>query len=218
MFCRSIKYGFMVMKNFFSALATLVVFTGIANADGLVEGDAEAGQAKSITCAACHGQDGNSVNPVWPSIAGQHATYMVEQLQAFKNGARSEPLMLGQVMTLSDEDMRNLSVYYEGMSPAVKSVADPDVIDLGARLYRGGDRESNASACIACHGPTGRGNPAASVPSIRGQYAVYAAAQLRAYASGARKSDGPTRVMRDIASTLSEEEIVAVASYMQGLQ
>ena len=206
------------MKNTFSVLATLALLSGVAQADGLVEGDAEAGQAKSITCAACHGQDGNSVNPVWPSIAGQHAAYTVEQLQAFKNGSRSEPLMLGQVMTLTDEDMRNLAVYYEGMSPAAKSVADPDVIRLGQRLYRGGDRESSASACIACHGPTGRGNPASSVPSVRGQYAVYAAAQLRAYASGARKSDGPTRVMRDIASTLSEEEIVAVASYMQGLQ
>lgn len=208
----------MVMKKIISALATLVVLSGIAQADGLVDGDAAVGQTKSITCAACHGQDGNSVNPVWPSIAGQHATYMVEQLQAFKNGSRTEPLMLGQVMTLSDEDMRNLAVYYEGMSPAAKSVADPAVISLGERLYRGGDRASNASACIACHGPTGRGNPAASVPSVRGQYAVYSAAQLRAYASGARKSDGATRVMRDIASTLSEEEIVAVASYMQGLQ
>lgn len=206
------------MKNIYLAFAALVFSSVTAYADGLVEGDAEAGQSKSITCAACHGQDGNSVNPVWPSIAGQHATYMVEQLQAFKNGSRSEPLMLGQVMTLSDEDMRNLSVYYEGMTPAAKAVADPAVIDLGARLYRGGDRETSASACIACHGPTGRGNPAASVPSIRGQYAVYAAAQLRAYASGARKSDGATRVMRDIASTLSEEDIVAVASYMQGLQ
>lgn len=216
--CRAIKYGYKVMKNTISALATLFFLAGVAHADGLVTGDAEAGQSKSITCAACHGQDGNSVNPIWPSIAGQHATYMVEQLQAFKNGDRNEPLMLGQVMTLSDEDMRNLSVYYEGMTPAVKSVADPAVIDLGQRLYRGGDRESKASACIACHGPTGRGNPASTVPSIRGQYAVYAAAQLRAYASGARKSDGPTRVMRDIAATLSEEEIVAVASYMQGLQ
>ena len=216
--CRSIEYGFKDMKNKFAALVTLVFFSGIAQADGLVEGDAQAGQARSITCAACHGQDGNSVNPVWPSIAGQHATYMVEQLQAFKNGTRSEPLMLGQVMTLTEEDMRNLSVYYEGMPPAAKSVADPSVISLGQRLYRGGDRESRASACIACHGPTGLGNPANSVPAIRGQYAVYAAAQLRAYASGARKSDGPTRVMRDIAATLSEEEIVAVASYMQGLQ
>ena len=206
------------MKKMLAALATLALGTGFAQAESLVDGDPEAGQSKSITCAACHGQDGNSVNPVWPSIAGQHAGYMVEQLMAFKNGTRSEPLMLGQVMTLSDEDMRNLSVYYEGMAPAAKSVSDPAVVDLGRRLYQGGDRQGSTSACIACHGPTGRGNPAASVPSVRGQYAVYAAQQLRNYASGTRKSDGPTRVMRDIAETLSEEEIVAVASYMQGLQ
>ncbi len=206
------------MKKLFAALATIALCTGVAHADGLVEGDAEAGKAKSITCAACHGQDGNSVNPVWPSIAGQHATYMVEQLQAFKNGSRSEPLMLGQVMTLTEEDMRNLSVYYEGMPAAARAVSDPSVLDLGRRIYMGGDRQSSTSACIACHGPNGRGNPAASVPSVRGQYAVYAATQLRNYASGARKSDGATRVMRDIAATLSEEEIVAVSSYMQGLQ
>lgn len=215
------------MKNIFAALATTIVFTGVAYADGLIEGDADAGKTKSITCAACHGQDGNSVNPVWPSIAGQHATYIVQQLQAFKGDAangtaptRTEPLMLGQVMMLSDEDMQNLAVYFSEMPAAAKSVEDPDpsTVALGQRLYRGGDRKSRASACIACHGPTGRGNPAASVPSIRGQYAVYAAAQLRAYASGARKSDGATRVMRDIAARLSEDDIVAVASYMQGLQ
>lgn len=207
------------MKNIIAALATTVFLTGTAFAEGLlVQGDAEAGESKSITCAACHGQDGNSVNPVWPSIAGQHPTYFVDQLQAFKSGARSEPLMLGQVMTLNDEDMRNLAVYYAAKPAAAKSVSDPSVVDRGQRLYRGGDREMSASACIACHGPTGRGNPAASVPSVRGQYAVYSAAQLRAYASGARKSDGATRVMRDIAARLSEEDILAVSSYMQGLQ
>ena len=206
------------MKNIFAALALTVLYSGIAAADGIVEGDADAGEAKAITCAACHGQDGNSVNPVWPSIAGQHATYIVEQLQAFKGGSRNEPLMLGQVMMLNDEDMRNLAVFYSAKAPAAKSVSDPSIVDRGERIYRGGDRENRTSACIACHGPTGRGNPAASVPMIRGQYAEYAAQQLRAYASGARSSDGPTRVMRDIAATLSEEDIVAVASYMQGLQ
>jgi cytochrome c553 len=206
------------MKNIIAALASTLLFAGAAYADGLVEGDAEAGKSKSITCSACHGQDGNSVNPVWPSIAGQHPTYIVDQLQAFKSGARNEPLMLGQVMTLNDEDMRNLAVYFSEMPAAAKSVSDPAVVDRGLRLYRGGDRENNSSACIACHGPTGRGNPAASVPSVRGQYAVYTATQLRAYAAGTRRSDGPTRVMRDIAATLSEEDILAVSSYMQGLQ
>lgn len=204
------------MKMKFAALCLLT--TGICHADGLMEGDAEAGKAKSITCGACHGADGNSVNPVWPSLAGQHPTYIVEQLQAFKSGSRSEPLMLGQVMTLSDEDMRNLAVYYSGMPAAAKAVADPATVDRGQRLYRGGDRENSTAACIACHGPTGRGNPAAAYPSLKGQYATYNAAQLRAYASGARKSDGTTRVMRDIAAKLTEEDIVAVSSYIQGLQ
>jgi cytochrome c553 len=206
------------MKKMFVALGLCFLIAGSALADGLVEGDAEKGKDKAVTCGACHGGDGNSVNPVWPSLAGQHATYFVEQLQAFKNGTRNEPLMLGQVMTLSDEDMRNLAVYYSEMPAAAKSVADPATVDRGQRLYRGGDRDNSTSACIACHGPTGRGNPAAAYPSLKGQYATYNAAQLRAYASGARKSDGPTRVMRDIAAKLSEEDIVAVSSYIQGLQ
>jgi len=206
------------MKNVFGALATILLLTGSAFGDALVDGDAEAGKAKALTCAACHGADGNSVNPVWPSIAGQHPKYIVEQLQAFKGGQRSEPLMLGQVMMLNEADMKNLAVYYSEMPAAAKSVADPSTVERGQRLYRGGDRETGTPACNACHGPAGRGNPAASVPSVNGQYAVYAAAQLRAYASGARESDGPTHVMRDIAAKLSEDDILAVASYMQGLQ
>lgn len=209
------------MKHKFVALSLSILcfsLTATVFADGLVNGDIEAGKAKSITCGACHGADGNSVNPVWPSLAGQHATYAVAQLQAFKSGSRSEPLMLGQVMTLSDEDMRNLAVYFASMPAAAKAVADPSTVDRGQRLYRGGDRDNNSAACIACHGPTGRGNPAAAYPSLKGQYATYTAAQLRAYASGARQSDGPTKIMRDIASSLSEEDIVAVASYIQGLQ
>lgn len=205
------------MNKRFSALAICVLFSQ-ASADGLVDGSAEAGKAKSITCGACHGPDGNSVNPVWPSIAGQHPTYIVDQLQAFKNGARTEPLMSGQAMMLSDEDMRNLAVYYSELPAATKAVADTATLDHGERLYRGGSRENNTPACIACHGPNGGGNPAASYPSLKGQYAVYTAAQLRAYASGARTSDGPTRVMRDIAAKLSEEDIAAVSSYVQGLQ
>lgn len=206
------------MNKKFAALSLCILFNGTAFADGLVAGDIEAGKDKSVTCGACHGADGNSVNPVWPSLAGQHPTYAVAQLQAFKNGARSEPLMLGQVMSLSDEDMRNLAVYFASMPAAAKAVADPSTVDRGQRLYRGGDSDNNSSACIACHGPTGRGNPAAAYPSLKGQYATYTAAQLRAYASGARQSDGPTKVMRDIASTLSEDDIVAVSSYIQGLQ
>jgi len=206
------------MNKKFAALTMCVLLSGAAAAEGLVEGSAEAGKAKAIVCGACHGADGNSVNPVWPSIAGQHPAYIVNQLQAFKGGTRTEPLMLGQAMMLTEEDMRNLAAYFSELQVATKVVADPATLDHGERLYRGGSREDKTPACIACHGPNGRGNPAASYPSLKGQYAAYIAKQLREYASGERKSDGVTRVMRDIAARLSEEDIVAVSSYVQGLQ
>lgn len=207
----------MIVK--YIALATVLLsLASLAEAQALVDGSAEAGKAKSVTCAACHGPDGNSVNPQWPSLAGQHATYLVQQLEAFKNGTRSDPLMTPQAMMLSEEDMRNLAVYFSEQEPAPRTVADPATLDKGEALYRGGDTESGAAACIACHGPTGRGNPAAAYPMLRGQYATYLSKQLKDYASGQRKSDQPTRVMREIASRLSEADMQAVASYVQGLK
>lgn len=199
------------------ALIVLLAFHAAAHAESLVDGSAGAGKSKALTCGACHGADGNSVNPEWPSIAGQHALYTYEQLKAFKSGLRVNALMSGQAMMLSDQDMRDLAVYFESQTRAAKAVANPATVDKGRSLYLGGDRESGASACIACHGPNGTGNPAANYPAIAGQYAVYTAKALRDYASGARKTDGPTKVMRDIASRLSEEDIKAVASYIQGL-
>lgn len=198
-------------------LAISLLTTG-ASADGIVDGSAENGKTKAVTCSACHGADGNSVNPEWPSIAGQHASYLVKQLQAFKSGSRTDTLMSGQSMMLSEQDMNDLSVYFSEQRAASRAVPDADLVARGEALYRGGDRESSATACIACHGPTGTGNPAAAYPSIHGQYATYTAKQLRDYASGARKSDGVTRIMRDIASRLSENDIKAVSAYIQGLR
>jgi cytochrome c553 len=195
-----------------------LLMAGNVGAASLVDGTADAGKAKSITCGACHGTDGNSVNPVWPTLAGQHAPYILDQLQAFKNDARSDVLMSAQAKMLSEDDMRNLAVYYESQQRASRTVADASLVDKGEAIYRGGVAETGAAACMSCHGPAGQGNPAASYPSLRGQYATYTAAQLRAYASDARKSDGATRIMRDIAKRLSEDEIVAVASYVQGLR
>lgn len=207
------------MKYTFTLCAAgMLMASQAAFADGLVDGSAEAGQAKSITCAACHGSDGNSVNPEWPSIAGQHAPYIVTQLQSFKNGGRTNVLMAGQAMALSDQDIRDLAAFYSSQTRAAKAVADVSIVDKGEALYRGGDKDGGAAACMSCHGPSGQGNPAAAYPSLRGQYATYTAQTLRDYASDARRSDGVTRMMREIAKRLSEDDIVAVASYMQGLR
>lgn len=207
----------MILKYIAFAIVTLAAGT-FANAQTLVEGSVEAGKAKSITCAACHGADGNSVNPAWPNLAGQNAKYLLQQLQAFKAGTRSDPLMTPQAMMLSEEDMHNLAVYYASQQSAPRAVAQPATVDVGQSLYRGGDTETGAAACMACHDPTGRGNPAAAYPLLRGQYAVYVAKQLRDYAAGRRTSDKPQRMMQEIASRLSEQDIVAVASYVQGLK
>ena len=205
-------------------LSTLFVLAGFAlasfetQAESLVDGSAEAGKARALTCSACHGAEGNSSNALWPNLAGQNAPYILAQLQAFKSGDRSDPLMSSQAMLLSDEDMANLAVYFESLPAAAQSIADVSLLERGESLYRGGNKEQEASACMACHGPTGRGNPAAKYPALQGQHAAYTAKQLNDYASGARTSDGKTHMMRDIAGNLNKEDIAALSSYVQGLK
>ncbi len=198
--------------------ATALLTAAVAIGNPLVDGSAEAGQAKSVTCAACHGPDGNSVNPQWPSIAGQNAPYTVKQLQAYKDGSRAHVLMTAQAVALSDQDMRDLAAFYAAQVITPKTVADAGTIEKGEALYRGGSVESGVAACSACHGPAGRGNPAAAYPLLKGQHATYTATQLRAYADGQRRSDGTTRVMRQIAARMESEDIDALASYIQGLK
>lgn len=203
----------------------MILVAGPVLGESLVDGSIDNGRDKAATCSACHGQEGKSANPLWPNIAGQSATYVVTQLTAFRDGAsdpgkakRYDPLMSPQSMALSDEDIRDLAVYFESLPAPAQAVADPSTVARAEALYRGGDTANGTAACLACHGPTGRGNPAASYPALNGQHAVYTAKQLKDYASGARKSDGTTRVMRDIASRLSQDDINALASYVQGLR
>lgn len=205
-------------------LVSILALTGLmfaaltAEAESLVDGSIESGKAKSLTCNACHGADGNSANAVWPNIAGQNAPYIQAQLTAFKNGVRKDPLMSSQAMLLSEQDIANLSVYFESLPGAVQSVADEKLLVRGEALYRGGSKEKGVAACLACHGPTGRGNPAAKYPALNGQHAAYTALQLQAYSDDTRVGAGKVQIMHDIASRLDQEDIKAVASYVQGLK
>lgn len=200
------------------SLAPLLVlsFGLCASAVALGEGSAEKGEAKSTACIACHGPSGNSANPEWPSLAGQHEQYTRKQLQAFKGGARKNPLMTPMAMGLSDDDMADLGAYFAAQKPAGLE-ADPGKLAVGQRVYRSGDSKNGVPACSACHGPAGDGNPPAAYPALRGQYATYVAAQLRAYRAGTRQTDAG-QMMRTVASTMSDEQIDAVASYVQGLR
>ena len=200
------------MKKVVALLSLVAVF-----AAGAVQaaGDAAAGKSKSAACAGCHGMDGNSVNPEWPKLAGQHEDYLFKQLQNFKSGDRQNALMAGQVAALNEQDMADLAAYFSSLKGS-GGETDPAQLEVGQTLYRAGNAASGVSACTACHGPTGAGNPQAKFPSLSGQHATYVMNQLKAFRSGERANDAG-QMMRNIASKMSDAEIVAAAQYVQGL-
>jgi cytochrome c553 len=173
--------------------------------------------AKAAVCAACHGPDGNSINPIWPNLAGQHATYLQRQLEAYKSGQRANPIMAGNAAALTAEDITQVAAYFSQL-PAKAAQADPALLDQGKSLYRAGKMEGGMPACAACHGPDGSGNAPAAFPRLAGQHAPYTALQLRAYRDGTRAGTAQAKIMTDIAKGLTDQDIEAVASYVQGLQ
>jgi cytochrome c553 len=198
-------------KACFGSILVLVIAAGPAGA-----GDAALGAQKAAVCAACHGMTGSSVNPEWPSLASQPAAYIVAQLRQFQQGTRVNPLMTPMAAPLGEADMADLAAHFSQQAPAGLE-ADPSNWKLGEKLFRGGDAARGIPACIACHGPQGRGNAPAGFPALRAQQSLYAYNQLRAFAAGTRTSTG-SPIMRDIASRLTDEEMRALASYTQGLR
>ena len=196
-----------------------------ASAFPFTSGSAQAGATKAALCSACHGPNGNSTNPEWPRLAGQSAVYIAEQLRLFRSGARDNPVMKPLVANLTDQDISDLSVYYEAQTPAGLE-ADPSYWKSGQALYVRGDKARDIPACVACHGPAGRGNLAAGYPALRAQQSVYVVKQLNDYASGARYKGAPNPavasrngvMMLTVAKRLSSTEMRDLASYVQGLR
>ena len=133
-------------------------------------------------CSSCHGPNGNSSNPDWPRLAGQSAVYIAAQLRMFRAGTRPNPVMMPLAATLSDQDIADIAVYYEQQTP-LGLEADPSYWQAGEALYLRGDRARDIPACVACHGPIGRGNLAAGYPALRAQQSVYVVKQLNDYAA-----------------------------------
>ncbi len=178
--------------------------------------DIEAGKTKSAVCAACHGADGNSSNAAWPSLAGQHATYIYKQLTDFKEGRRNDATMIGMVALLNDEDMKNIAAYFE--SQQAKAVAfDPDLIAVGENIYRGGITEIGVAACMSCHSPSGKGNGPAGWPSLKGQHSQYLVVQLQNFKQGLRANDSG-KMMRNVAARMSDMEMKSVAAYIAAIE
>lgn len=196
------------------------VLTGLAisiTASAWAEGgNAEAGKTKSATCAACHGADGNSTNPEWPKLAGQHASYIVKQLTNFKEDKRVNATMSPMAKPLSEQDVADLAAYFSSQARKAGE-ADQSKVALGEQVYKGGNNATGVAACAACHGPTGAGNPAANFPSLNGQQTTYVKNQLNAFRKGERANDAG-KMMQNVAAKMTDKEIEAVAEYITGLK
>jgi len=211
---------------------TVIIFVSIVlatlSANSLASGDAEAGQTKSATCMACHGLAGNSTMPNFPKLAGQGEGYILKQLQEFKSGARNNAIMAGVVAILSEQDMMDIAAYYSTQTISENSAkANEETIELGRKIYLGGKKDTQTTACIACHGPKGLGIPSAKFPALGAQHAEYTVSQLKAYRQYSINeqtgSDDLARdndyegMMRNVARGLTTVEIEALAQYIAGL-
>ena len=194
------------------SIAFLVVALALAPAEG--QAHPTPGEAKAAVCAACHGERGNSQNPEWPKLAGQHPNYLAQQLRDFKSGARKNEVMSPIAAPLSETDIADIAAFYSAQKRQT-GMADPGLVESGERLYRGGNASTGVPACMACHGPAGAGNPAAGFPALSSQHAAYTRKQLNAYRSSERRNG---QTMQTIAARMSESEIEAVASYIAGLR
>ena len=202
------------MKRFIVVSAGLI-WLAAAAAPVYAGGDAGVGRAKAAACAGCHGEDGNSVNPEWPKLAGQGESYIIKQLTDFKSGARQNPTMNGMAAPLSAQDMADVAAFFSSQKRQPGS-ASKESVAAGEKLYSGGNSTGGVAACMGCHGPSGAGNPTAKFPSLGGQHATYVANQLKSFKAGTRAND-PAKMMQMIAARMSDADIKAVAEYVQGL-
>lgn len=211
------------MRHFITVITLALATMGFAHAAG----NATAGQGKAGMCMGCHGVDGNSMVPMFPSLAGQNERYIAKQLADIKSGARVINEMTALVGTLQQQDFEDIGAFYATQTMRQGQSATGDQLALGQSIYMSGVTDTGVTACAACHSPTGAGNIAAGYPSLEGQHATYVATQLRKFRLGARHSgdatadvrtnDGDTRMMRDIAFKLKDFEIDALAAYIAGM-
>ena len=210
-------------KLLLSSVMTLSVFgfgniamAGSAGQQETIKGDIEAGKGKAAMCAGCHGSDGNSPSGDFPKLAGQNERYLIKQIADIKSNAREVPMMTGMVAGLSDQDMADIAAFYASQKGSI-GTAKKELVELGEKIYRAGNKKTDIPACSACHSPTGKGNLAAGFPALQGQHAKYTEKQLKDFRTGTRKNDGEAKVMRAIAYRMKDTEIAAVASYIEGL-
>lgn len=226
-----------MIKKLLTVSISLALAAGSSFA--FAEAKVAAGKEKAASCAGCHGEDGNSMMPSFPKLAGQHQAYLVKQLQAFKGGSRGSAMMAPLAMALDEQAIEDISAYYAGQkisknaAPVLPSSDEDDeasaktdeqkkaeldnLIEQGSDLYRNGNISREVSACVACHGPYAEGNKPAAYPALHSQHAEYLIKTLMDFKNGVRTSNREN-MMYMIAKKMTDEDIKAVSYYISTMK
>ena len=199
-----------------SALTALFIVQASLAADEVsAEARLAAQHVAVMTCGTCHGPQGRSIVPKFPTLAGQHPKYLAAQLLAFKAQTRGDPdalgYMWGMAAPLSDDMIAGLADYYGAQTPGAGSGGDSGAIARGADIYTNGVAAEGIPPCVACHGPGAVGTD--EYPRLAGQHAQYLLKQLRSFQNNMRN----VAVMHGVAQDLKANEMQAVATYLQSL-
>lgn len=176
-------------------------------------------QPGAMPCVACHGADGAGMAAAgFPRLAGLPAPYVRKQLEDFKGGSRSNPVMQPVANALTDAEIEAVSQALAAMpGPVPQAVYRGDMpLNAAQKLAQQGAWERQIPACASCHGPAGTGVGDA-FPPLAGQPAAYLAEQLMAWQNGTRHND-PNDLMGHIAKSLTAEEVQGVAQYFASLK
>jgi cytochrome c553 len=172
----------------------------------------EAGKERALLCKYCHGEDGNSLKPDVPNLAGQNASYLLEQVDKFATGERDDFVMTPLAANFTPEDKINLAIFYFSM-PVKAEAVDPELAAKGESLF--------TSVCSSCHGVKGHGNQ--KLARLAGQQTVYVMNVLKTFRSNAnspaarKEASRKSAVMEGVAKNLSDAQIKAVATYVTQL-
>ncbi len=205
-----------------------------------ITGDIARGKARTELCSACHGDDGISIVPIYPDIAGQSADYMYWQLVKFKDAGFGETVMAVALENVNDQDMRDLSLYYASLpyagapadpadEPVEEEPRDPALLAKGEQLYMHGDPAAGIPPCQACHGADARGHPRArevdaagftpyaAYPALRGQRDAYLVTRIGEYQQGKHVSLTTDFVMIGAVRHLDQAGVEALAAWLSSL-
>jgi len=167
-------------------------------------------------CVACHGVDGKSKGVQAPNLAGQNPAYLLKQIEDFKSGERESSIMEGFVKNLTDQELSEIIEYYSSLPP-LDLWANQKFVDIGRQIYEEKALAAGFPACAGCHGENALGNAATGIPKLAGQNSSYLFGQITQFVNGTRSND-PAGVKQMLLESLTNEEMAAVSSYLQGLK